>query len=93
MSGFQVHSTNLRTKWRGRQTIAVMSTDQEQSSYPYKGIHAIIVSWSDDDMDIYDELIDLKNAFGSLNFSYYQMYSIPSQNSFDSLLKELQEHK
>ena len=70
-----------------------MNSDQEQSSYPYKGIHAIIVSWSDDDMDIYDELVDLKNAFGSLNFSYYQMYFIPSQNPFDSLLKELQEHK
>ncbi|PVH82323.1 hypothetical protein DL98DRAFT_586663 [Cadophora sp. DSE1049] len=70
-----------------------MISDQQPSSYPYDGIRAIIVSWSDDDMDIYDELVDLKNAFASLNFTHIQMFFIPSQNPFDSLLKEIQEQK
>ncbi|KAK0126835.1 hypothetical protein ONS95_008414 [Cadophora gregata] len=70
-----------------------MSSDQQTPLFPYEGIRAIIVSWSDDDLDLYCELVDINNAFAFLNFTHHRMYFIPSQNPFDSLLEKINHEK
>ncbi|KAG4431353.1 hypothetical protein IFR05_013167 [Cadophora sp. M221] len=62
-------------------------------SYPYNGIRAVIISWDEDDLDIYGELLGLEVAFKSLNFTSTKMFLIPNQDSFGALLVELQAQK
>lgn len=72
---------------------ATSSSYSPPSSYPYNGICAIIISWDQDDLEIYEELLGLQAAFQSLNFTSVKMFSIPNQDSFGTLLVELQAQK
>ncbi|KAH9213151.1 hypothetical protein DL95DRAFT_410511 [Leptodontidium sp. 2 PMI_412] len=74
-------------------TYSATSSSYSSSSYPYNGICAIIISWDEDDLDIFEELLGLQAAFQSLNFTSVKMFSIPSKDSFSTLLVELQAQK
>ena len=58
--------------------------------YPYKEVHILLLSWEDDDLGVFDEVIELEDVFRK-DYGYHSVrrWEIPTLKPYSKLEDEL----